>query len=419
MKYKRIVVLGGGISGLSLAWFLSQKGHEVLLLEKEERVGGLMGRAAMEEFFFERGPRMFSEGRSKALLALIDELGLRKEIIYADEGSKARYIWHDKRLRPVPSNPLAALFSPLTRPLLFALLTEWKKKPVTHEESIWDFALRRLNQKTAERLIDPLVAGIYAGDIKRLSVNACFPELKKWEKEQGSLTRGFFAAKRESSRLFSLRGGSERLIQKLEEKLRGKIHCGQAVIALSHAQQEITVTTHQQRFQADHVFSALPPNKLCALLNLPEDFPMAHMATVNIAYHSQVLNKKGFGYLVPRSAGEDIFGVVFDSNLFPQQNSAPHETRLTVMLPVGGDEKTRAQNALARHLQIYQTPDYIQSTRIANAIPQFELGHAARIEKLKRAVLDFSPRLHLVGNFLVGPSVNDAVASSRDCLDPF
>ncbi|MFI5335131.1 MAG: protoporphyrinogen oxidase [Chlamydiales bacterium] len=413
-KKTRVIVLGGGISGLALAWYLSKQNVDLLLLEKEARVGGLIGSGVSEEFFFERGPRMFQESRSQPLLDLIDEVGLRSELIYADQNARGRYIWHKEKLLRVPSNPLTMLFSPLTRPLLRALLTEWKKAPFVQEESIWDFAVRRFNKKSAERLFDPLMTGIYAGDIKRLSVNACFPQMKRWEEEHGSLTRGFFIEKRRKSTLFSLQGGSERLIYALQEKLKGKILSGEKVGGLRVSSRGITVETTEGQREADHIFSALPPHELSRLLGANFDFPVRDVVTVNLGYRAGVLTKKGFGYLVPSHANQEIFGVIFDSHLFPQQNRSKDETRLTVMLPPGGDEQARALNALKRHLQIHQKPDFIYVTKITKALPQFELGHAARIEKLKSAARTFSPHLHLVGNFLTGPSVSDAIATSRD-----
>jgi len=414
-KKTRLIILGGGISGLSLAWKLSQQSqNEILLLEKEERVGGLMGSWESMPFFFERGPRMFQEGRSKALLELIHELGLTNEIIYADKAAQGRHILYKQKLHKFPSNPFAFLFSPLTRPLLLALFTEWKRAPAREEESIWDFAVRRFNQKTAERMFDPLVVGIYAGDMKRLSMSACFPHVKRWEEEHGSLTRAFFSKKKKApSTLFSLRGGSEQLLETLREKLKGKILHGQSVQSLHTSSNGITIITTEGQWQADRVFSALPPYELCKLLSLQMNFPTRDIATVNIGFHSPVLTKKGFGYLVPAHANEDVFGVIFDSNLFPQQNRSVEETRLTVMLSPGGSEEKRALNALERHLHIHKKPDFVGVTKIARGLPQYELGHASRIQALQHAAHAFSPHLHLVGNYLSGASVNDAIATSK------
>ncbi len=419
-KKTRVIILGGGISGLSLAWMLSQKSScEVLLLEKEKRAGGHMGIVESKEFFFERGPRIFQTGRSAALLELVKELGLADEIIQADREARGRYILHKGKLCKFPSSPFAALFSPLTRPLLLALLTEWTKAALSQEESVWDFAVRRFNRKTAERIFDPLVVGIYAGDMKRLSMNACFPQIKKWEAEHGSLTRGFFSAERGEHSLFSLRGGTEMLIHTLQKKIRGKILHGQNVQALRASTRGVTVVTTEGQWHADHLVSALPPHELCKLLGLQADLPTKDIAIVNLGYRSQVLARKGFGYLVPAHANEDVFGVIFDSNLFPEQNRTPNETRLTVMLALEGSEEERALSAVRRHLQIDTVPDFIALTKVAKALPQFELGHAARIQELQAAATAFSPRLHLVGNYLTGSSVNDAIATSRQVASQF
>lgn len=201
-KKTRVIVLGGGISGLTLAWYLSKlKTCEVLLLERETRVGGFLQTISADSFLFEKGPKIFKASRSEALLELIDDLGLSTQRLISNPNMKQRYVWRNGKLNLLPTNPISFLTSPLTRPLLGALFTEWQRPANTEDESIWDFVVRRFNQKTAERLFDPLIVGIYAGDMKKLSIKSCFPELKRYEEQYGSLTRGFFAAKKQPTLL--------------------------------------------------------------------------------------------------------------------------------------------------------------------------------------------------------------------------
>ncbi len=322
----------------------------------------------------------------------------------------------------------------MTRPLLRALFTEWQKPAHADDESIWDFIVRRFNKQTAERLFDPLIVGIYAGDMQKLSIKSCFPQLKRWEEEYGSLTRGFLLQKKTktdtfglpSSALFSLQGGVETLINKLAQELGGSIQCGQKITELRFSSTHVTVASEERSWDAEYLFSALPPYELAkyftdsALISSLTQIPFQDMATVHMGFRKSVLPLAGFGYLVPTYEKQEILGTIFDSNLFPEQNSTPEETRLSTMLLCrGGDYQTRALSALRHHLKITSEPDTLAVTETRWAIPQFEVGHEKRMAELLAKITAFSPRLHLVGNYLAGASVSDAVAYARKSAQNF
>ncbi len=428
-KKTRLIVLGGGISGLTLAWHLSKlKNCEVQLLEREKRVGGFLQTISADGFLFEKGPKIFRASRSEALLELIDELGLSSKRVVSDPTVKHRYVWRDGKLDLFPTNLAGFLTSPLTRPLLPALFIEWRKPSENSDESVWDFVVRRFNVKTAEQLFDPLVVGIYAGDMKKLSIKSCFPLLKTWEEEHGSLTRGFFAARKTpsntfgipTSALFSLSGGIEMLVKTLTEKLADSIHFGQKVSELVFSNEKIRLKTEEKSWECDYLFSALPPYELAkyfadsTIVSRLTEIPFQDITTVHMGFKKRVLPLSGFGYLVPTHAKQEILGTVFDSNLFPQQNSFVEETRLSVMMRAdGGNYRERAERALSNHLKISAIPDTILISEAKRALPQFEVGHAARMEDLQAKLKILFPRLHLVGNYLAGASVNDAIAFAK------
>lgn len=418
-KKTRVIILGAGISGLALGWYLVQDPRiDLLILEKEQRAGGVLGAQNLEGFFFEKSARIFKRSRSKALLDLLQECGLESEVIQAGVDAQGRYLLRKNRLSRFPENPFAFLFSPITRSLLPALLTEWRKPCIEKEESIWEFATRRFGRSVAEKIFDPLVVGIYAGDIRRLSMSACFPEFKRLEQEFGSLTRALLKQEKQDGSLFSLRGGSEAIVQKLQENKT--ILFGLAAKGLFFSQKEVTIQTGARVFTADHVFSALPLPALKKLLPEVKIPPISFqsIATVNLGFEGRVLDLKGFGYLVPSNAGENMFGVVFDSNLFPQQNKRAQETRLTAMLPIGADYERETCEAIRRHLGIVEKPAIISVSEYPLSIPQLEVGHEERIKEMKKAIAPFL-RLHLIGNYLSGPAVSDLIASAKETASKF
>lgn len=429
MKKTRAIILGGGISGLSMAHYLKKKDPsiEITLLEKSSRLGGWLHTQKDKEFLFERGPRTFSVSRSNALLSLVKDLKIDDQLIKARPASHIRYLWHEGRLQKFPTNPLQFLFSPLTRPLLLALLKEWSIKPHLQDESIWDFAARRFSPKVAEMLFDPITTGIYAGDCKELSVTSCFPVFKKWE-ECGSLTKGFFALRQKKktapaclagSSLFSLRGGIESLIDALAQKTSMQVHYSQEVQRVEFGN-DVEVFCQDQSYRGDLLYFAMPSFEVGKLLE-PHDaelaswlkeIPYKDMSLVHLGFAKEALEMEGFGYLVPRKENQEVLGAVFDSKIFAEHNQRKDQTRLTFMLEGLKDERA-ALNALKKHVNVELSPDYVYVAKNPLAIPQYRVGHKANIERIEKRIKERFANCHLLGNYLQGVSVNDCIERAR------
>lgn len=437
----RVAVLGAGISGLSLGWFLKQRFGDAVSLsiyEKNNRPGGWISSNWSTGFLFEEGPRSCrSRGAGAATLALIEALGMSAEVIAAAPAAKKRYVYHQGKLCAVPGI-LGLLGSPLMRGMIPALWRDWRCPPSTaDDESIYDFVARRFSAELAERLVDPLVSGIYAGDIRRLSVRACFPQLPAWEREHGSVLRGLLRSRKtmspplspfvqhmqRSCQIFSLERGMESLVTALAARLEGSLLLNSAVDAIAVANGRIQLSVAGETANFDRVFCALPAGEVCRLfkgvLSMPYQVAAASVAVVGMGWHDAVLDKPGFGYLVPTQERQDVLGVVFDSAVFPQQNRTGSETRLTAML--GGahhpqvaalsQEKLAAlaREAVARHLHIGKEPDawYIHIAKAA--IPQYMVGHAATVAGIQRDIAKLSPHITLLGNSWHGVAVNDCI----------
>jgi len=345
------LILGGGISGLSAAWFLSRKhpNAKITLLEKENRLGGWIQTTRQNGYLFEKGPRTFPLGRSPFLLALIRDLGL--EIIHSDPAASKRYLWHKGRLRSAGS------FLPRLIPYL---IRELFIPPATcDDESIYDFAARRFSPKIAQTLFDPLTLGIYAGDIRKLSIRSCFPKLFEWERTKGSVVRGLFSSPKQAKGLFTLPNGMETLIHALQKQLPIEIVLNCKVESIGDRQ----VIAGGKTWYADQIISTLPSAR-----------PAKSLWVVHLSFEGPVLRKRGFGYLVPSQEKESVLGMIWDSAIFPQQNQG-NETRLTAMVREEEKEPLQAAlRALALHLGIKAQLSHSSLFYAQNAIPQFEVG---------------------------------------------
>lgn len=453
-KLKHFVILGAGISGLSLGWFLKRRlGNKIRLtiLEQSDRPGGWIRTDLVEGCLFEAGPRSLrSKGNGLETLKLIEKLRLQSEVIPAGPKAKKRYLWSGGKLRGLPSGPLSMLASPLTRTVPFAMLREvFRKKGELPDESIASFITRRFGNHISEKLFDPLTTGIFAGDIKKLSIRSCFPNLYQWEKKHGSVCWGMLRGREKTRRarspflekisrspIFSFKEGMETLPDALAETLAPHLRCNSAVTSLSSYTDRVEIElVDGSALKADHVFSTLPAAKLAPffknqhreLSTLLMSITGSSVAVVQLGYFRKVLRKEGFGYLVPASERESILGCVFDSSVFPQQNQIPEETRLSVM--IGGvrnpslvDQsedclKKMAMKSLEKHLGIMTEPD-VASVKVArSAIPQYFVGHMDKIDRIGMILARIYPRITLTGNSFLGVSVNDCVANSKRLVE--
>ena len=244
----KITILGGGISGLAFAWFFSKRNPsaEITLLEAAPQLGGVSA-----------APRIFPYSPNSSLLQLIREVGLEKEILHSNPDANRRFLWHRGALRPV-----SELIS--WRDGLRALLRRSSK---AEDLSIYDFAARRFSPQIAETLFDPLALGIFAGDIRRLSLRSCFPKMYEWD--CGRIP--FWKMRPKQSGLFSLKGGLPRLIEELQRQLPITIRCNHPVTDLNS-------------LDADRIVSALPLPAFRQLTGTFAGVPSASVWTAQLSY---------------------------------------------------------------------------------------------------------------------------------------
>jgi oxygen-dependent protoporphyrinogen oxidase len=237
----QVVVVGGGVSGLSCAVRLQQLGVSVTLLEASERVGGLVGTVEKDGFLFESGPQSFQG--TERLLTLIGSLGINAELCTADPRAP-RYVLRRGRLQKIPMSPQAFLVSSL-----LGVGARWKlvseafrrTTPPSEEESISAFVRRKFGHEILEYLVSPFVSGVYAGDPEKLSLRAAFPTLDEWEREYGSVLRGAIKSRQQNRNasaappLCSFRHGVGSLTKAMAAQLGAVIQTGTCVDTITAA----------------------------------------------------------------------------------------------------------------------------------------------------------------------------------------
>jgi len=413
VNMKHIVIIGAGISGLSLAWFLQKKFQnrlKITLFEKSNRVGGCIQTVFKNDFLFEMGPHSL-RSYGKATLNLIRELGLEKEMVFADPSAKKRFLYFNQKLHQVPSTIPEMARQPWIWPMLPSLLWEYFRKSQNHsEETVLSFFSRRFGKKITETLLEPMCLGIFAGDISQLSLKSCFPNLYAWEKTFGSVLRGLFRQPSQSGQIFSFRRGLETLPRALADQLNIDLHLNVTNIQFEAKNQNIEFV-HPYPFEADHVFLAISPQEITHFFPNPDlkQFSTQSIAIAHLGYRKSILKQNGFGYLVPTKENESILGMIWSSSIFPTQNWNPEETRLTVMMN-GSQNQNVALEAARSHLGIEIPPEHISYQILKHAIPQYTIGHAERVGNI---IKQLSQNITLLGNHFHGISVGDCITHAE------
>lgn len=446
---RRVLVVGGGISGLAAAWFLHQRQVDVRLVEAAPRVGGTITGEERDGFLAELGPNttLQKPGRPEdALGRLIEQAGLAPLLREAAPAGRKRYIVRNGRLMALPGSPPAFVVTPaFSIAAKLRLLAEPFIRRSETEETIAQFVRRRLGREFLNYAIDPFVSGVYAGDPEHLSVEAAVPRIHELEQTYGSLIRGAIAlgkanrnAGMPAGRQISFEGGMATLPRTLAAALpEGAVRTGRRAVALERnadawqVRLESDGTGQMESERADIVVLALPAPQTAALIEplaaeaarLLRAIPYAPILSIALGYPRAAVAHAldGFGFLAPRIEDLRTLGALFSSTLFADRAPADHVlltafiggTRDPEAIDLPDDEAfLTADLDLSLVLGIRSRPTFRHLTRWHQAIPQYALGHLDRIEAVDELLAPL-PGLHLHGNWRGGISVADCVRNGE------
>lgn len=441
----RIAIVGGGIAGLSIAWAIRRQdpAAEVVVLERTAHTGGNIRTDVVDGYTCERGPDGFLDN-SPPTLALVRELGLEDELLPSSDSARRRFIFRNGRLHEVPTSPTAFLKTRLlsTRGKLRLLCEPFGRRPPPGDESIHDFAARRIGAEAASIMVGSMVSGIFAGDARMLSLRACFPKMWELEREHGSLVRALIATRKTRSKddaagapagkLTSFVGGMSDLTARLSERLGACVRTSSPALALRrNAEGTWQIQTPMGTVHADAVVLAGPSAHAGALMRTMdpvlaselEFIPTAPLAVVLLGYDASVAGPlNGFGFLVPRSERPRILGVLWESSIYP--NRAPTGKALLRVM-IGGALDPEAVDLsdaellavvradVNRTMNLDADPEFVRIIRHCRGIPQYTGGHVERLERIE-TLLKSHPGLLLAGNSYRGVSVNNCIAEARE-----
>jgi len=439
----KALIIGGGISGLSTAYYLAKAGVRPTILEKAPRMGGVIQTTVQQECVLEGGPDGFMAAKPAAM-SLIRELGLAGEVIGSNDHSRVTYIVKKGRLIPMPDG-LMMMVPTKIMPLVGTPLLSWgtkirmgleflrRPKGRQPDRSVYDFLMDHYGQESVDYLAEPLLAGVYGGDPREMSVNSVLARFVEIEAKYGSLTRGVLAQPRPKSSgsnsfLLTLKGGLGQLIDALRpfaDVMHGKAE------ALEEHANGYRVRVDGDWIEAQNVVLAASARDGAKLLgatqrelaDLLAAIPYTTSITLALGYEKSTFDHPlaGHGFLVPKRERKYILGCTWVGNKFDHR--VPDD-KVVVRCFMGGDALPLTDEALVdaaraelRSIMGLQAePVFYSIARWPNSMAQYTVGHEKRVERIE-AILQSIPGLHLVGNAYHGIGIPDCIRMGKEAAE--
>ena len=458
----RLTIIGGGIAGLSAAYYATKKlpNAQITLIEASDQWGGKIttDRVTFDDgtFIIEGGPDTFLATKPWGV-ALCKELGLGERLHGTNPKTKNTYVLHRDKLEPLPDG-LAMMIPTNVQSILKSNLVSWfgkarmgfdflqPAKTVNGDESLGTFVSRRLGREAYENLIEPLMSGIYAGDGDQLSLASTFPYLRDLELKHGSLARGALKMRAQSngkvqgsrSAFLTPTTGLAEIVEALVENLKSnnvdlRLNSNVQTLKRSNVQTWDVVLDNGDVIESDAVILATPAyvsGQLLAssdpkLASTLTSIPYASTATVSLAYRQSDLPKPldGYGYVIPRREGRKALACTWTSTKFPHR--APDGYALIrVFVGRAGQDIPWDENELLELAKeevkltsgVTAEPMLSRVFMWDKAMPQYNLGHPEKLKQID-AALENHPGLALAGNGYRGIGIPDCIHSGEVAVE--
>jgi oxygen-dependent protoporphyrinogen oxidase len=447
MPEPSVVIIGGGISGLATAFYLGCRGIRSVIVEKSHRLGGLIKTDKLEGCTLEAGPDSFIATKP-AVAKLTEELGASgPPIIGSNDTGRRVFIGRKGRLVPMPpgmSMMVPGDWSSALRSPLFSLSTkagflwELSRKPQKRSEdiSVGEFVQDHFGKELLRYVADPLLTGVYGGQVSQLSARSVLPRFLEYEETQGSLIRAVRRDRQQTARkgslFLSFAGGMQTLIDAVGSHIspttrivygevssvrrkgnKWQVHVGPECINVPHV-----VFACPSYVAAGLVEGSAPP-----LASHLHDIPYSSAILVTLVYDREKLARPldGFGFLVPRPERRNVAAATWASTKFPSR-TPPHLAAIRAFIV--DEEATALMNApefdildlvrveLQRWMGIGTLPRFHTLYRWPLSMPQYVVGHDGRLERIAEHLTEY-PGLSLAGNAYDGVGVPDCVRRAK------
>ncbi|MGA2269093.1 MAG: protoporphyrinogen oxidase [Bryobacteraceae bacterium] len=452
-----VVIIGGGISGLSAAYYLARGDVPSTILESRPRLGGVIQTERVEGCTLEAGPDSFLSAKPAAV-ELLRELGLADQVIGSNDHLRVTYVRKGGRLMPLPDG-LMMMVPTKILPLLTTRLLGWRTKfrmgtellraprPKPGDESVAEFIEEHYGAEALDYLAEPLLSGVYGGNPSQLSVTSVLPRFVELANQYGSLTRGVLAVRAKAGRdrhatpLFrTLKGGLGQMVDAIAANIRGKVEVRQCrAQTIERAGAGFRIRADGDWLEADRMVVACEAHSATALLGgvdarlaeLLGTVPYSSSMTVALGFDAADLARppgappRGFGFLVPKKERRRLVACTWAGTKFSYR--VPEGT-VVARCFLGGmedagvlDESDEAIVAAAtRELQeiagVTAQPRFTRIARWPRSMAQYTVGHPQRLAEMEARAASV-PGLYLAGNAYQGIGIPDCVRMGRTAAE--
>ncbi len=433
----KIAVIGGGISGITTAFYLKHfdENVEVTLFEEDKELGGKMKTKEVDGFFIEEGTNGFLSNKPDTL-ELVELAKLNDIMIRSNDLARIRFIYKDK-LHLMPESPLAFAKSGLLTPLgKLRVLGEFlvPAKTDDKEETLQEFGYRRVGKELTDVFLDAMSAGVYGSSPEKISVNAAFKLVVNLEKEYGGLFKGMIAKKKKEAGpggvLMSFKKGVSTFVEALAQKSKAKVLVDFKIKNLKKVGDKF-ILNDDESLMFDKVILSTPAYSAASLLSdlaptLAEklnNIEYSPISVIGLGYNTLNHDLKGFGLLTTSSAKQPVLGVLWDSSIFPDR---VQNNKKLLRVMIGGqrnkdlallsEEKLTelAILGIKNTMGIDEKPSLTFVKRHEKGIPNYGIGHLKNVENIFEEVKKI-PNLYLSSNAYLGVALNDCVSNSKKC----
>lgn len=460
---KKVVVIGGGITGVGAALALQEKINEgakidYVLIEEADYLGGKIKTDEIDGFIIEGGPDCFI-AEKPYMHRMAEKLGIEDIFMPSNEDSKGTFIYSDKRLQSLPDGMMLMMPTKIL-PFAFSSLITWPgkfrmamdlilpRKKGDGDESLGDFVRRRLGREALDKIAEPLVGGIHSGDAETMSLKASFPRFLQMEKQHGSLIKAMLMGKKAAAKhaqksqlgkvkktmFMTFEKGMGQFVQCLVDRIdKNKVLMGKKVVSIicqdnSKGQGYVVKVEGLEPIQADAIIIATPAHNAVQLTagidkkmsSKLAEIPAVSTATVSLAYKKEdiKMSLKAFGIVIPSKEKRLIKGVTYSSTKW--NNRTPNDDHVLIRVFVGGAKNAQlvdlgdqemldiVKSELKEIMGINVEPKVTKIYRWKKGMPQYVMGHLDRVAEIEKRVAE-NPGLYLVGGSYKGVGVGDCM----------
>lgn len=438
------IIIGAGLTGLTLAFYLKRAGKKVLVLEKEAQCGGTIKTTIKDGFTYETGPNSGTMG-SPEMAELFDDLGDKCELEIAKSAAKKRWILKNKKWHALPHNIITGIKTPLfsLEDKIRLLGEPFRKKVNDPFETVAEMVVRRMGISFLEYAVNPFISGIYAGDPRRLVTKFALPKLYNLEKDYGSFILGGIKKartkterdKKATKKIFTTKGGMQNLINALESYIgKENIILNAENLEVIHEDKAYDITHGDHTYTATKLATTTGAQSLEELIPFVDKAELDNITNLEYAKVVQVVlgykkweGKKlnAFGGLIPSVENRKALGMLFPSSIF--SGRAPKGGALITVF-LGGTKRPDIINMSDKRLidkslrEIRQTlsskakPDMIDVARYPVAIAQYDSSSLERLKSIKWIERKYEG-LYLGGNIRDGIGMSDRVKQAKCIAD--